>query len=216
MMMIVIFSCAMFFSAHVLSQPDQLTSNKIKVGLIYNFINFTEWPESAYQSENSPYNICIASEEKYPKIFSALATRSIRGRKLQVSQLYPNASQEKIIECQLIFIRFESKNAQDYLIEKVGNLPILTIAEENNSEAMSAMINFVNDNKNIAFIINRSKASQSTIQFSSKMLRLALKVIENKNEAGELSLEPSETKRLTYATPSLNKIGQTSFNGVNL
>jgi len=186
----------MFSCGQALAKPESLTSNKIKAVLIYNFINFTQWPDSAYQSETSPYNICIASKDKPPKVFHALDRRTIRGRKLQTSQLLPSATLEKIEQCQLIFIRLESKKAQDKLLEKVLNLPILTISDENNSKEMGAMINFVNDDDNIAFVINRSKANLSTIQFSSKMLRLALKVIEKKDEAGGVEQKLSSSSKV--------------------
>lgn len=161
----------------IAATSGSLSENKIKAGLIFNFINFTRWPEATFENSDMAYTICIADKEDYPDIFNIITTQTIHARKIQIQKIDSSATRETVKACQILFVLLKNQNDKNKILKITNSLPILTIAESDEQEDSPAMINLVKDNEMIGFTINRQHAKESEIEFSSKMLRLAINVI---------------------------------------
>jgi len=153
----------------------------LKAALTFNFINFTHWPEVAFSDQNMTYNICFAGDNAYSEKFNIISKQSIRGRKLHLIQLDVKSENISLELCQVLFVQFVNLDKSFSVLEQAKSQPILTISETENirdTDKINAMITFINNNDRVGFTINRAIANQAGIKFSSKMLRLAVKVVE--------------------------------------
>ncbi len=149
------------------------TEDKVKAGLIFNFINFTRWPEHAFPLENERYILCVAGEDHYSEIFDAIPDLSVRGRKLQLKHLEKLQDKSTIQSCHILIVGLKNRTQVSQLLGQIKDSPVLTIGE---SVPLDTMITFVNKGNKVGFAINRTRAAHSGIKFSSKMLRLAIEV----------------------------------------
>ena len=151
------------------------TEFKVKAGLIFNFVNFTRWPKTAFEHKTADYVICIIGQDPYSAIFGLIGRQTIHGRHLKTLKLADKPTLDTLALCHILFVRLKNKTKRRALLSTIEHLPVLTIGETGDKSEKS-MINFVNNNNSIAFIINRTAAKRAGIDFSSKMLRLAQSV----------------------------------------
>ncbi len=165
-----------------LSVPKTLAQDKfdeigVKAGIIASFIAFTSWPHNPSTAKETKFLLCIAGDDPYSEIFKKAPSSGIRGRALVVQALPEEVSGTQLILCHVLVIRLNSKRDITKLLQKVSNLPILTISEFNNDRNHMSMINMARNENQIVFSINRAPSNQVGIEFRSKLLRLARKVI---------------------------------------
>lgn len=166
----------LFLPLSAVSSQSSIPEYHVKASLIYNFINFTRWPKHSFSSENTPYTLCVVGEDPYSKIFASVSNRTVHGRRLQVKHLVSPILKDALNPCKILINRLKDNKESNNLLKKLSNLPILTINEMSNSKTPNVMINFVINQGRIGFTINRTLAKTTGIEFSSKMLRLAVKV----------------------------------------
>lgn len=151
---------------------------QIKAGLIFNFVNFTRWPEDLLADESTDFQLCILGEDPYSEIFISNRQHKARGRQINARKIEFSSDKENFKACHILFIRLKEKKKLERVIAALTAKPILTISEFEEEPRPDSMINFsINPDNRISFSIHRGKAKESGIDFSSKMLRLAEKVI---------------------------------------
>jgi len=156
---------------------NNISEAKIKAALIVNFISFTRWPNTASLDNAENYKLCIAGDDPYSKIFDGYPDLAVKGKSLQLLHLDESPSLQVLQSCHILIIQFNKDNKIQALLNKSSNMPVLTITESTLNEAM---ITFVKNKGKVGFAINRTIAQKLGIDFSSKMLRLATKVVEDK------------------------------------
>ena len=82
---------------------------------------------------------------------------------------------ELALQCQLIFINEPNANRLNRLTSVLGNAPILTVGDDNQSQ--SVMISLTPQNQRLTFTINASATKSAKLQLSSKLMRLAAQVV---------------------------------------
>jgi len=168
----------LFFSfKHAFAAANDISEAKIKAALIVNFINFTRWPNTAFLDNPKNYKLCIAGDDPYSKIFDDYPEISVKGKTLQLHHLKESPSLQIVQTCHILIIQFKNDSKIQALLNKSNNKPVLTISE---SKLHEAMIIFVKNKGKVGFAINRTTAQKIGIDFSSKMLRLATSVVEDK------------------------------------
>ena len=168
----------LFFSFQsTFAATNNISEAKIKAALIVNFINFTRWPSTAFLDNPKSYKLCIAGDDPYSKIFDNYPELSVKGKSLQLLHLDESPSHLVVQSCHILILQFKRNNKIQALLKKSNNKPVLTISESTLDEAM---IIFVKNKGKVGFAINRTVAQKLGIDFSSKMLRLATKVVANK------------------------------------
>lgn len=166
-----LFICAFIGSLSAYAHADQSKTSqedKIKAGLIYNFIHFTRWPDNIFIDGNDNYNICVLGEAPYEEIFKSAKGTSIQGRKIK----FNNTSIGKLSDTQCLILILHDSFDGDHrkALNSVAQQATLTISESSSDDAM---ISLNKQNQSISFDINQALASNVGITFSAKMLRLA-------------------------------------------
>ncbi len=155
--------------AHSTAKADNVIEYQIKAAFIYNFIAFTQWPDST----GSVINLCVHGEDFFGNEIDKLQNKPVDKRHIKVMRI---DNPEKLADCQVIFF---SKSVSSNLANIMSNLsdqPILTLADNPNAISQRIIINMSLINEKIVFEINLAIARKSGLDISSKLLQLAIKV----------------------------------------
>jgi len=145
---------------------------QIKAAFIYNFIKFIEWPN---QKAFDTFNICILGKDPFGEAIDILKGKRVKGWKIKILRMN---SLEKAESCQVIFISPSEASSLKEILSFFKNKPILTISEIPGFIEKGGIINFIIINNKIRFEINDKVAREGGLKISSKLLRLARKVIK--------------------------------------
>ena len=154
-----------------ISMAGSFQEYQVKAAFIYNFIKFIDWQN---QKDFKDFNICILGEDPFGKAIDILEGKIVRGWRIKISR---TNSVKATKECQVVFISSSERDSLKEVLSFFRGKPVLTISEVNGFIEQGGIINFIIVNDKIRFEINERVAKESGLKISSKLLRLARKVI---------------------------------------
>jgi hypothetical protein len=144
---------------------------QLKAAFLFNFTQFVEWPQKAFQTEQAPAIMGILGNDPFGTyIDETVVGETINGHSLIVKR-YKKV--EDIQSCHILFINL---NDQEHLKKALAELKernILTVSDEKEFIKLGGMIRFFTENNKIQFQINPEAAKTADLVISSKLLRLA-------------------------------------------
>ena len=150
------------------------TSSKvyeIKAAFIYNFAQFTQWPDSAFASNDSPFVLAFIGDSPLgPALEQVLDGKSIAGHPIVLKHL-DMASQ--ISGCHLLFVSESADSHLDDIFNAIGNQPILTVGETTKFMVAGGIIRFFIADGRIRFEIDPDAADKAALRLSSRLMSLA-------------------------------------------
>jgi hypothetical protein len=182
----------------VRADSEKSQETKIKAAFLYNFIKFVDWPKEEKADVNEPIMIGIIGSENVVNAFEPVKDKKIKNRsisikyfagydKLKKSDNTDDSQWDKKMEalkaCHvLMFCSCDSVPIQNsnQILKALEGLPILTIGETEQFLESGGVINFLMKDKKVCFEINTAAAKISKLRISSKLLRLAKRVVEEK------------------------------------
>ncbi|MFA6288095.1 MAG: YfiR family protein [Opitutaceae bacterium] len=150
------------------------SADAVKAAYLVNFIRFTEWPASAFPSEDAPFVIGVAGNRELEEyLWKITGGKPLQGRKVRIVRL---ANLDDAANCQLLYI--QSSDSVPLVptaewLSAVRKKPVLTIANEPGFIAKGGIINFYTDGNNLRFEISPTAALAVGLQLSSRLLALA-------------------------------------------
>ncbi len=151
---------------------------KIKAGFIYRFILFSEWPASAFTKNPDTFTIGIVGDNPFEDFLNQVINQQVDGRKLVISYLSAQPSQEKLSACQVLFIPSSLAGQEKQILKKVKGFPVLTISDMEGFLEKGGMISFFSRRNKIRFSVHRTHADRVGINFRGQMLKMAARVLE--------------------------------------
>jgi hypothetical protein len=152
---------------------------EVKAIFLYNFAKFVEWPETAFKDNNSPIIIGVIGKDPFGEILDkAIYGEKIMGRELILKRF---SKISEIESCHILFIAFSDREEVAQIIKHINGLSVLTIAELEGFPQLGGIINFVLKENKIGFEINIDAAERAHLKISSKLLKLAKIIREDKN-----------------------------------
>lgn len=185
---------------------------QVKAAFIYNFMKFTEWPpekmdSGAHLEENSsppPMQIGIVGENPFGKAFEPLMGKKIKERSLKLvfipsmavyvkknsdknatAEQYWREQGELLRSCHVIFYCNSEKNWLTEHLREVQKYPLLTVGEMDGFLSSKGIIGFVKEDNKIRFEIHLTQAEKQGLKISSQLLKLARRVIQEKESNGK-------------------------------
>ncbi len=176
---------------------------QIKAAFLYNFIKFVDWPKEKMADSNEPITIGIIGSKYFVKALEPLIHKKIKNRnisikyfegyeKLKKSQEDNDRQWDPKIEalktCHVLMfcicdsVRIENSSQ---IIKALKGSPVLTVGETDGFLESGGIINFLMEDKKVRFEINVTAAKKSKLKISSKLLRLAKRVVEEKSPQQE-------------------------------
>ncbi len=163
---------------------------KIKAAFLYNFMNFIEWPKEKIQDSNS-ITLCIVGKNALNQAFDMLEKKEIGDKPVIVKRFsslegFDKDQLQQVIrkfdDAHLLYLMDSEKDHAKAILKKIRGKAILTVGESPHFLENDGIINFVTKQDKLRFEINNRVAQKEKITIRSKLLRLAIRVIQDKDE----------------------------------
>lgn len=156
---------------HSVAQAGGITEYQVKAAFIYNFVAFTQWPDTTGQT----IHLCVYGEDYFGSEIDKLQSKPLDKRAIKIVRIY---NPEKLADCQVVFFSKSVGSSLSNLLSNLAAQPILTLADSPDAIAQGVIINMNLVNEKIVFEINLEIARKSGLDISSKLLQLAVKVYQ--------------------------------------
>lgn len=171
--MVTVFSVTIFFPGEENVYATSLEKEyKLQAAFILNFAKFSSWPPSSDNKEF--FTILFLGDEAVHEVFKSLGSRKISGKKIKLVHAKNNKDGENP---QLIFISKSYNKDVKTVLSNYTDKPVLTVSDKTAFAQSGGIIEFVNINNRLGFIINLTQAKTSGITLNSSLLNLAVKVM---------------------------------------
>jgi hypothetical protein len=143
----------------------------LKAAFLYRFTDYINWGN---ETDLQNFTIAVLGESGITEPLNEIA----RDKKIKDKSMYVKECQDlnNIGSCQILFVsRNYSPGIQD-VISKIGDKPILIVAEQKDACEKGAYINFVIVENKLKFEINLKAATRAGFQISSQLLQHAILV----------------------------------------
>jgi uncharacterized protein DUF4154 len=144
---------------------------QLKAVFIFNFAQFTAWPDKAFADGNAPFVVAVIGPDPFGDALPAvLDGKKIADRPI-VLKHYGLA--DEVHGCQLLFVPASEENHLAEIFKAVGDQPVLSVGETDDFPAAGGTIRFLIENNKIRFEVNLDAAKKAGLKISSKLLSLA-------------------------------------------
>ena len=147
--------------------PAQVRDVDMKAAYIYNFAQFTTWPENRARSAGAPLCVCADRASVLWPALQAYNGKPVSGRAWQVLDA---AARPGAAGCDLLVLGRAA--------EAVAAPGVLMVRDGASTHAgAAAAITLVDDDEQLRFDVDTREAARSGLRVSSKLLRLARNVL---------------------------------------
>ena len=143
---------------------------QLKAAFIYKFAQFTTWaaPPSA-----AGFTICLWGGDSFGDAFGMVEGKSLNNKPVAVK--YLDAAQPPG-RCQVAYLHPASRKELADWMQRIGDLPILTVSDYPDASKENVMIEFTTEPNRVTFKVNLSAARRSGLELSAKVLQLAQEI----------------------------------------
>ncbi|MCB2017476.1 MAG: YfiR family protein [Hydrogenophaga sp.] len=149
-----------------------VTDQAVKAGFVFNFIRFTQWP-GVRPDDAHPLLLCAVGERPLDGQLVSLNGRRVDGRAVEVRMQVPPAEWPS---CHMLFIGMGDRT--ESVLRGVGNLPVLTVGDQNGFVQAGGMIGLRVEDSRVRFDVNLAAAHRAGLTLNSQMLKLAGQVLK--------------------------------------
>ncbi len=149
------------------------TEAAVKVGFLYNFFKFIDWPQSA--DTTGGYRLCTTGGNSLGSNLLALQDKTINNKSLSI-KLGVSGKELKI--CHMVFISVDEDISKT--IGDLQGLAVVTVSDKPDFINQGGMIGLVQYKNRLAFEINLDAANAVNIRISAQLLELAKKINTSK------------------------------------
>ncbi|HEV8607607.1 MAG TPA: YfiR family protein [Tepidisphaeraceae bacterium] len=143
---------------------------QIKAAFIYNFVQFTDWPASAFSSQDEPILLAVVGPDPFHGgLERAVKDKLIGGRSVAVRHF---ANPDSVDKCHVIFIP-AAENGGRAALNRLAGKSVLTIGDGEDFTRAGGVIRFYREKNRIRFEINVKAADRGKLKISAKLLKLA-------------------------------------------
>jgi hypothetical protein len=160
----------------VAAQPGpDVAEQQVKAAYLHKFLDFVEWPASAFGSPQSPYVIGVAGAEALAGELEALvARRRPNGRPVVARRLRAG---ETAAGLHVLFVGRDVGARTAALLSAAEQRPVLTVTETDEGFAAGSVIGFAVEDKRVRFDVALRRAEAHELKISSRLLGVARRVV---------------------------------------
>ncbi len=152
-----------------LLKADALPEYTLKTAFLYNFALLTNWPEDEKLDD---FNICFYKKD-FGESSDILNNKYFKNQKIKVSTI---SSFDEAKACQIVFIRKNQEEKGKELIQELLGKHVLIVSE--NKNLIDSHITISEDNHKLAFDVSLKTLKESNLIVSSRLLKLARRIIQ--------------------------------------
>jgi hypothetical protein len=144
----------------------QLVEQKIKAGLIYNFLKYTSWPQA---TATAPLIVCTLGNDPFDGGLQPMAGRSVNQRTIEVRV----ADSHGATACSLLVLDHAKRADWPVLKAALEGKPVLTVGDYEGFGSEGGMIEFTRVDSRIGIRVNTDAVALSHLEIQDRLLKLA-------------------------------------------
>lgn len=168
--------CSHSVSSNQYDDTD-IAEYQVKALFLYNFANFVEWPETAFNGGSEDLKLCLYGNVPFGIFLDEVNGTLIGSRVLTIKRA------SSLVEikngCQILFVGDDKKVILPKFWAEIKYLYVLSIGEEKDFAKKGGIINIMRTTDQVQFEVNISNALENGLFISSDLLSLARKIREN-------------------------------------
>jgi hypothetical protein len=152
------------------AQPLKLYEEKIKAGLVYNFLKYTNWSADILTQSNNSLLVCLFGNDSFDSYLYPLEGRSAQQYVIKIAHV-TNVSETR--NCNAILIHRNRENILPALLESLKGKNVLTISDIDQFTQEGGMVELNMQHHRIGFFINKNALDQAGLTIQNRLLKLA-------------------------------------------
>jgi len=161
------------------AQATRLSEYRVKAAFVYNFAKFIDWPAEAFPNGRAPLALCILGKDPFGVALETIKGKTVKDRKLVIQHL---ARIEDLERCHILFISASEEKHLERILKTLKGSNVLTIGEVRQFAELGGMIHLTMKENKVRFEINVDAAERAGLKISSKLLKLAEVVRDEREE----------------------------------
>jgi len=158
------------------SVKESASEYDVKAAFLYNFTKFMEWPATAFHDDRGAMRLCVLGDDPFGSSLREIAEGEVAGRPLTVWRV---SSMRDPAGCQILFVSRSEKGRLTQILRSVRDAPVLTVGDTQGFLEQGGIVNFVREGSKVRFEISQESAERAGIKISSRLLRLAVRVLSS-------------------------------------
>lgn len=170
---LVVVLAVVFGFVHQSVAQRTVRESDFKATLLFNFSQFTQWPDTTLSSPDAPFVIGILGADPFGKFLDDLVRNEhTQGRSIVVRRFH-NAEDAAV--AQILFIGGDEAKHMSMVMATLGNRPVLTVcdAPKNGEGTQGCIIALTKKQNAVRIRINIDRARKAGLTISSKLLHFA-------------------------------------------
>ncbi len=146
----------------------------IRLGLLFNFVRFTDWPAGTFSQPSAPLTICLATgDDDMAAGLSALEQHTVQGHPVETTLI---SRPSQVSACQVVYLPAGLPGRISDFLDAAGKGGILTVSDYPEFIEAGGMIGLILDNNRYVFEINNEVLRQAQLHMNPQVLKLARRV----------------------------------------
>jgi hypothetical protein len=164
-------ACFLALAMTAAAQSARAPEYQVKAAFLYNFAKFVEWPAPTLPGPSTPFRICVLGRDP----FGDSLTNIVQGKSISSHPIVTLAVQSpaEARSCHVLFLSQSDPETLKQGLDRLRDLPVLTVGESTDFLLLGGMINFVLEEDRVRFEINLGAAEHHHLKLSSKLLAVA-------------------------------------------
>ena len=158
----------------VTAQPTTFDPREVKAVFLLNFVQFVDWPSSAFDGPDAPIVIGVLGDDPFGNLLDDVVRGEVvKGRQVTVARF---RRVEDIKTCHVLFVSPSEVAINDRILTVLSKRPTLTVGETESFTA-HGMVRFLTERNRIRLEVNPALAKSAGLTISSNLLRAARIVV---------------------------------------
>lgn len=155
------------------AEPDwpRALEHQVKIGFLYNFTKFIEWPESSFPRPTTALTIGILGSDPFcDALEQSLKGKSVNARPIVVRRLRRT---DPLHTVQVLFISPSLGKGVASALDSLRSAPVLTVGHMDRFTGLGGIVNFRIIAHKVRFDVNIDAARRAGLRISSQLLTVA-------------------------------------------
>lgn len=151
------------------ASAQEVTESALKAAFIYNFVQFTEWPDRPPASE--PFVMCVHGDTAAGDALERIVQgRNLAGHRIVLSR-WDTAGPGQA--CHVLYLPGINAAQAAQLVAGLRDAPVLTISDIEDFNDVGGIVQFFFERGRLRFSIRHESAKRARLRISSRLLLLS-------------------------------------------
>ncbi|MCG8605337.1 YfiR family protein [bacterium] len=143
---------------------------QLKAAFLFNFAKFTEWPQKAFEENDSPLVLGVLGEDPFGEAIEPIKGKVVKRRKLEVKRFKDLVDLQP---CHILFISASEKERLAEILTKVEGSAVLTVGDLDQFIDAGGVIRFTILDEKVGFEINAEAIKKAEFKISTQLLKFS-------------------------------------------